>query len=57
MKWRDADLHWLLYTIAVGSLVVPALRRWVEEPVVIVALLDHPDDDEDDDVEEVLFDK
>ena len=30
---------------------------WIEQVVVIIALLDHPDDNEDNDVQEVLLDE
>ena len=37
--------------------VVVGARVWIEQIVIVIALLDHPNDDEDNDVQEVLLDE
>ena len=37
--------------------IVETLGHWIEQVVVIVALLDHPNDDEDYDVQKVFLDE
>ena len=36
---------------------VKVLDRWIEQVVIIVTLLDHPDNDENYDIQEVLLDE
>ena len=55
---RMLHLHYHLILIKAFNkcfLIVLLLLRWIEEIVVIAALLNHPNDDKDHNIEKMLF--